>query len=246
MEQYGLLGYPLKHSFSKNFFANKFQREHIEAEYINFEIADISKFPEIIHTHPLLKGLNVTIPYKERVIPFLNELSPEAEAIGAVNVIRITQNDGQPYLKGFNADIIGFKNSIQPLLLPQHEHALILGTGGASKAVYHGLQQLGLHVCYVSRTPRAGMVGYEELTAEMMNQYLVIVNCTPCGMFPHTEACPQIPYHQLTPDHLLYDLIYNPEETLFLQKGKQQGCLIKNGLEMLHLQAEASWDFWHS
>lgn len=246
MEQYGLLGYPLKHSFSRKFFMEKFQREKRDAEYLNFEIADIQDLKEVIRAHPDLRGLNVTIPYKEKVIPFLDELSPEAAAIGAVNVIRIERGEHDVRLKGFNSDIIGFKDSISPLLRPQHKSALILGTGGASKAIYQGLIQMGITVKYVSRTHKDDMLTYDELTAETMKRFQIIVNCTPCGMFPHTEECPNLPYNALTPEHLLYDLIYNPEETLFLKKGKQQGALIKNGLEMLHLQALASWDFWTS
>lgn len=246
MEQYGLLGFPLRHSFSKKFFTEKFQRENRDAEYLNFEIADIQNLKEVIGTHPALSGLNVTIPYKEKVIPLLHELSPEAAAIGAVNVIRIERDGNDVRLKGFNSDIIGFKDSLLPLLRPHHQSALILGTGGASKAIYHGLIQLGIAVKFVSRTHQTDMLTYEELTPETMRQFQIIVNCTPCGMFPHTDECPNLPYDALTPEHLLYDLIYNPEETLFLEKGKQQGAQIKNGLEMLHLQALASWNFWTS
>lgn len=246
MEQYGLLGYPLRHSFSKKFFTEKFQRENRDAEYLNFEISDIQNLKVVIETHPSLSGLNVTIPYKEKVIPLLHELSPEAAAIGAVNVIRIERDGNDVRLKGFNSDIIGFKDSILPLLRPHHQSALILGTGGASKAIYHGLIQLGIAVKFVSRTHQADVLTYEELTPETMRQFQIIVNCTPCGMFPHTDECPNLPYDALTPEHLLYDLIYNPEETLFLKKGKQQGTQIKNGLEMLHLQALASWNFWTS
>lgn len=246
MEQYGLLGFPLKHSFSKKFFTDKFLNENRDATYINFEISDIAELKNIIDTHPNLKGLNVTIPYKEQVIPLLDNLSPEAEAIGAVNVIQIKRTENGIHLKGFNSDIIGFKKSIAPLLLSKHQNALILGTGGASKAVVVGLKQLGIKTKFVSRKKKDNMLTYEELTPEIISQYQIIVNCTPCGMFPHTEECPSLPYDVLTSEHLLYDLIYNPEETLFLKKGREQGAVIKNGLEMLHLQALASWDFWNS
>lgn len=246
MEQYGLLGFPLKHSFSKKFFTDKFLNENRDATYINFEISDIAELKNIIDTHPNLKGLNVTIPYKEQVIPLLDNLSPEAEAIGAVNVIQIKRTENDIHLKGFNSDIIGFKKSIAPLLLSKHQNALILGTGGASKAVVVGLKQLGIKTKFVSRKKKDNMLTYEELTPEIISQYQIIVNCTPCGMFPHTEECPSLPYDVLTSEHLLYDLIYNPEETLFLKKGREQGAVIKNGLEMLHLQALASWEFWNS
>lgn len=246
MEQYGLLGFPLKHSFSKKFFTDKFLNENRDATYINFEISDIAELKNIIDTHPNLKGLNVTIPYKEQVIPLLDNLSPEAEAIGAVNVIQIKRAENGIHLKGFNSDIIGFKKSIAPLLLSKHQNALILGTGGASKAVVVGLKQLGIKTKFVSRKKKDNMLTYEELTPEIISQYQIIVNCTPCGMFPHTEECPSLPYDVLTSEHLLYDLIYNPEETLFLKKGREQGAVIKNGLEMLHLQALASWEFWNS
>lgn len=246
MEQYGLLGFPLKHSFSKKFFTDKFLNENRDATYINFEISDIAELKNIIDTHPNLKGLNVTIPYKEQVIPLLDNLSPEAEAIGAVNVIQIKRTENGIHLQGFNSDIIGFKKSIAPLLLSKHQNALILGTGGASKAVVVGLKQLGIKTKFVSRKKKDNMLTYEELTPEIISQYQIIVNCTPCGMFPHTEECPSLPYDVLTSEYLLYDLIYNPEETLFLKKGREQGAVIKNGLEMLHLQALASWEFWNS
>lgn len=245
MTTFGLLGYPLIHSFSRSFFTEKFQREGTDAEYLNFEIPSIEELPRILQENPNLRGLNVTIPYKEKVIPYLNEMSEEAKAIGAVNCIRVTYKNTKPYLKGYNADVIGFQRSIQPLLKPIHKKALILGTGGASKAIRHGLQALGLDICFVSRTPQEGMLSYEELTPEIIAEYHVIVNCSPVGTFPKVDVCPNIPYNLLTTNHLLYDLVYNPDKTLFLQKGEQQGAVIKNGLEMLHLQALASWDFWH-
>ena len=197
---------------------------------------------DVIRDNPGLRGLNVTLPHKQAVIPLLDELSDEAKEIGAVNVIRV--RDGK--LKGFNSDIIGFTESIKPLLQPWHKKALILGTGGASRAIRVGLTRLGIEWTYVSRTPREGMLTYSDLTAEVMQQYMVIVNCSPVGMFPKTGEAPNIPYELLTPKHLLYDLVYNPEETLFMQKGRAQDAIVKNGLEMLHLQAIASWEFWHS
>ena len=245
MTHYGLLGFPLVHSFSRQFFNDKFRQENIHAEYLNFEIEHIDLLPTILQEYPDLKGLNVTIPYKEKVIPYLNELSHEAQNIGAVNCIQITTRHGKPYLKGYNADVIGFVKSINPLLHHGHTKALILGIGGASKAVRYGLETLGLECRFVSRTPRDGVLGYGQLTSSIIREYTVIINCTPVGTFPETDACPDIPYGYITPDHLLYDLIYNPDKTLFLQRGEQHGATIKNGLEMLHLQALASWEFWH-
>lgn len=241
MDKYGIIGYPLGHSFSRAFFTEKFQREHIDAEYVNFEIPSADMLPGIVQANPNLRGLNVTLPHKEAVIPMLDELSDEAKEIGAVNVIRV--RDGR--LKGFNSDIIGFMDSIRPLLKPWHQHALVLGTGGASRAIRVGLQRLGIEWTYVSRTPAPGRLTYADLTSELMEHYQVIVNCSPVGMFPRVDACPDIPYHLLTSSHLLYDLVYNPEETLFLKRGAEHGAAVKNGLEMLHLQALASWRFWN-
>ncbi|MBP9719825.1 shikimate dehydrogenase family protein [Bacteroides graminisolvens] len=245
MQKYGLVGYPLKHSFSIGYFNEKFSSEKIEAEYINFEIPDINNFPEIIQANPNLHGLNVTIPYKEKVIPYLDELDKQAAAIGAVNVIKIIRNKGgKPKLIGYNSDIIGFTQSIQPLLQSHHKKALILGTGGASKAVFHGLKNLGIEAKFVSRTARFGMLTYEELNAEIIKEYTVIVNCTPVGMYPKVDACPDIPYEAITSEHLLYDLLYNPNITLFMKKGEAKGAVTKNGLEMLLLQAFAAWEIW--
>lgn len=241
MDKYGIIGYPLGHSFSRAFFTEKFQREHIDAEYVNFEIPSADMLPGIVQANPNLRGLNVTLPHKEAVIPMLDELSDEAKEIGAVNVIRV--RDGR--LKGFNSDIIGFMDSIRPLLKPWHQHALVLGTGGASRAIRVGLQRLGIEWTYVSRTPAPGRLTYADLTLDLMEHYQVIVNCSPVGMFPHVDACPDIPYQLLTDRHLLYDLVYNPQETLFLKRGAEHGAAVKNGLEMLHLQALASWRFWN-
>lgn len=241
MDKYGIIGYPLGHSFSRAFFTEKFQREHIDAEYVNFEIPSADMLPGIVQANPNLRGLNVTLPHKEAVIPMLDELSDEAKEIGAVNVIRV--RDGR--LKGFNSDIIGFMDSIRPLLKPWHQHALVLGTGGASRAIRVGLQRLGIEWTYVSRTPAPGRLTYSDLTPELMEHYQVIVNCSPVGMFPRVDACPDIPYQLLTGRHLLYDLVYNPQETLFLKRGAERGAAVKNGLEMLHLQALASWRFWN-
>ena len=244
-ELFGLIGYPLGHSFSAKFFADKFERENIDAAYHNFEIEQADRLIDIVKTHPTLKGFNVTIPHKQAVIPFLYDMSEEARAIGAVNVVRVIRQGDDFKLKGYNSDVIGFCRSLQPLLRPHHTKALVLGTGGASKAVMYGLRKLGIVPTYVSRTRRDGVLAYEDLTQDIISKHQVIVNCSPVGMFPHIDECPDIPYHFLTSDHLLYDLVYNPLETLFLKKGAAQGATTKNGLEMLHLQALASWDFWH-
>lgn len=245
MDKYGLLGYPLGHSFSKNYFNEKFENEGIDAEYINFEIPDIKDLHEVLANNPELKGLNVTIPYKQLVMPYLNSISEEAEAIGAVNVIKVSRKGMTPVLRGYNSDVIGFTRSIEPLLEPCHKKALILGTGGASKAVDYGLKSLGMETKFVSRAQKTNMLTYGEITADVIKEYNVIVNCTPLGMYPHTEECPILPYAAMDNHTLLYDLIYNPDETLFLQKGREQGAITKNGLEMLLLQAFASWEFWN-
>ena len=227
MDKYGLIGYPLGHSFSINYFNEKFENEGIDARYENFEIASIRQFPEIIDTNPELRGLNVTIPYKEQVIDYLDSLSPEAQAIGAVNVIKVEH-------KG--------KNTI---LERYHKKALILGTGGACKAIDFGLKSLGLQTQWVSRHEKPNAITYEQITAELITEYNVIVNCTPCGMYPHADECPRLPYEAMNSHTLLYDLLYNPDETLFMKRGKARGALVKNGLEMLLLQAFASWEFWN-
>lgn len=245
MDKYGLIGYPLGHSFSISYFNEKFSNENIDARYINFEIASIDMLPEVLARNPELRGLNVTIPYKEKVMQFLDYISPEARAIGAVNVIRVEHKGADFVLKGFNSDVIGFTRSIEPMLESCHKKALILGTGGASKAIDFGLHSLGLETVFVSRYERPGTLQYDKITPDVVKEYNVIVNCTPCGMYPHTDECPKLPYEAMDEHNILYDLIYNPDETLFLEKGRLKGATIKNGLEMLLLQAFASWEFWH-
>ena len=247
MNTYGLIGYPLGHSFSRKFFTEKFAKEGIDAQYLNFEIPSIEEFPNIIKNNPTLKGLNVTIPYKQQVMQYLDDISEEAKAIGAVNVVKcqLSTVNCQLHLTGYNSDVIGFVNSIKPLLKPHHKKALILGTGGASKAIRYGLEKkLGMKTLFVSRSAREGMITYEEVTAEVLKEYEVIVNCSPVGMYPHVDECPALPYEAMNESNLLYDLVYNPLETLFMKKGAAQGATVKNGLEMLHLQAIASWEFW--
>lgn len=246
MDKYGLIGYPLGHSFSISYFNQKFADEGINASYENFEIPSIDDLPEIIDRYPNLRGLNVTIPYKEKVIPFLDGISPEARAIGAVNVIRVVHQKNKTLLKGYNSDVIGFTQSIEPMLDPKwHKKALILGTGGASKAINYGLKSLGIEPVFVSRYERPGTIQYQSITPEVVREYNVIVNCTPMGMYPHTDECPQLPYEAMDSHTILYDLIYNPDQTLFMRNGAKYGAEVKNGLEMLLLQAFASWEFWH-
>lgn len=246
MQKYGLIGYPLGHSFSKDYFNQKFESEKIEAEYVNFPISDIKEFKNVLKENPDLCGLNVTLPYKTQVMQYLDEVDEDARQIGAVNVIKFAKGlFGKLKLKGYNTDIIGFKQSIEPLLNGEHKKALILGTGGASKAVFQGLKQAGIEAVFVSRRPGDGVITYAELTPEIMDSCKVIVNTTPVGMFPHINECPDIPYDLLTPSHLLYDLLYNPDETLFMKKGKAKGATVKNGLEMLLLQAFAGWEIWN-
>lgn len=245
---YGLIGYPLGHSFSQDFFNQKFETEGISARYVNFEIPAIEDFISVVARNPVLAGLNVTIPYKEKVIPYLDELDPEAAAIGAVNVIKVMRNDHGDIasLKGYNSDIIGFTDSIRAFLKPYHKKALVLGTGGAAKAVRQAFINLGIEPVYVSRTAGSGRLTYAQLTPEIMAEHKVVVNTTPLGMYPHIDECPAIPYECLTPEHLCYDLLYNPDVTLFMRKSAEHGAVTKNGLEMLLMQAFAAWNIWHS
>jgi shikimate dehydrogenase len=245
MAKYGLIGYPLGHSFSKDFFNRKFSSETIDSVYENYEIQDVRELKNIIKDNPDLQGLNVTLPHKVAVMPLLDEIDKDAEAIGAVNVVVFKKGTfGKTKLKGYNSDITGFKRSIEPLLNESHRKALILGTGGSSKAVFQGLKQLGIASTFVSRSAKDNAIRYEDITAKVMEQYTVIVNTTPVGMFPKVDVSPDIPYELLTPDHLLYDLLYNPDETMFMKNGKKYGATVKNGLEMLLLQAFVSWELW--
>ena len=246
MDKYGLIGYPLRHSFSISYFNQKFSDEKIMAKYENYEISSIDQLIEVLASNPELRGLNVTIPYKEKVIPYLDDLSPEARAIGAVNVIKVIHQGKKLLLKGYNSDVTGFTRSIEPMLQPRwHKKALVLGTGGAAKAVSYGLKSLGLEPVYVSRYEKEGCICYDNITADLIHEYNVIVNCTPVGMYPNTDVCPPLPYEALDHHNILYDLIYNPDETLFMRRGAQYGAATKNGLEMLLLQAFASWEYWN-
>ncbi len=235
----------LGHSFSQDYFNQKFNSEHINARYINFELADIGEFNELLAQYPALHGLNVTIPYKEQVIGYMDEMDPVASRIGAVNVIKFIGKGASLRLKGYNSDVIGFSDSIAPMLNDKCRKALVLGTGGAAKAITVGLNDLGVSTLSVSRTARPGVITYADITPEIIDEHKVIVNTTPLGMYPHVDESPDIPYELLTPEHLCYDLIYNPDVTQFLKRSAEFGAETKNGLEMLLLQAFASWRIWN-
>ncbi|WP_142783446.1 shikimate dehydrogenase family protein [Changchengzhania lutea] len=244
MRNLGLLGKQISYSFSRTYFKQKFEDEQItDVSYENFDIENISMFPEVIKNTPSLKGLNVTIPYKEAVIPYLDKIDKKARKIGAVNTIKISKKGK---LKGYNTDCYGFTKSIEPLLKPSHKEALILGTGGASKAVAYSLEQLGIPYKYVSRSlGNTDRYTYHTLTDSIIANAQIIINCTPLGTFPNINECPDIPYKAITANHILFDLIYNPQETTFLRLGKAQGAITCNGLKMLKLQAEKAWAIWN-
>ncbi|MDP5106842.1 MAG: shikimate dehydrogenase [Polaribacter sp.] len=241
---FGLLGKNISYSFSRGYFTEKFEKLNLtNYKYVNFDIQKIQDFPAITKENQNLGGINVTIPYKEEVIPFLDKLDETAKNIGAVNTIKFTKRGN---LKGYNSDVVGFENSIKPLLKKHHKNALILGTGGASKAIAYALNKNNIKFKFVSRKPEGNTeISYESLTQEKLQKYTVIINCTPLGTFPEIEKHPNIPYQFITENHLLFDLIYNPEVSTFLSKGKEKGAIIKNGYEMLQLQAEESWRIWN-
>lgn len=242
-KQFGLLGRNINYSFSKGYFSEKFKNENfVGCTYENFDIQEISSFPEIIKNNLNLKGLSVTIPYKESVIPFLNKLSKKAALIGAVNTIKITKKGK---LKGYNTDYYGFKKSLKPLLKTRHKKALILGTGGASKGVAFALDELGISYTFVSREAKENAISYDQINAKTFDDCQIIINSTPVGTSPNTDAFPLIPYEYFTKKHIAFDLIYNPAETQFLKKAKENGAKIKNGLDMLKFQAEKAWKIWN-
>ena len=246
-KEYGIIGYPLAQSASPTFFNKKFADENIDAEYIPFEIESIDELTKVLKEHPTLCGFNVTIPYKLQVMNFLEGMSDEAKGINAVNVVKVKHDsDGTPRLYGYNSDVIGFSRSIAPLLGSNDKKAMVLGTGGASKAIIYALKELGLEVLSVSRKASEDAISYQDITPEIMESHTVVVNCTPLGMVGHgVDQCPEIPYEQLTSGHILYDIVYNPENTLFLQKGSAAGARTKSGYEMWYLQALASWEIWN-
>jgi shikimate dehydrogenase len=246
MKRYGLIGFPLTHSFSKNYFTEKFETENIDSTYDNFEIDTIEKFPEIIKNNPEIIGLNVTIPYKEQVIPFLDELNDSAREIGAVNTIRVKRTESGIHLKGFNTDTFGFENSLKSLLKEHHKKALILGTGGASKALKYVLTKLGIDFISASiEELKENEIRYESIDKKMMEERFLIINATPLGTFPKVDACANIPYKFITEKHLLFDLVYNPEITKFLQNGIDKGATVKNGYDMLLGQAKKAYEIWN-
>lgn len=242
---FGLLGKQIAYSFSRGYFTDKFKKMNLQDhEYVNFDIPKITDFPKIVAQQSGIKGINVTIPYKEQVMPFLDSIDEKAEKIGAVNTIKITK---EGLLKGYNSDVVGFENSLKPLLKKHHKKALILGTGGASKAIAFALELQNIDYKFVSRNPKdQSEISYADITAQTIAMYTVIINSTPLGTSPNIHESPTIPYQFITKKHLLFDLIYNPEMTKFLKEGKQRGATIKNGYEMLELQAEESWRIWSS
>ncbi len=246
MRQFGLIGYPIGHSFSEKYFNDKFAKESIDAVYNNFQMEDISTIEAVLANNNNIAGFNVTIPHKTNVLPFLNDTDPAIQEIGAVNVIKVTQSAEGNYLKGFNTDVVGFELSFKECLKPHHKKALVFGTGGASKAVVYVLKKLGIEYKYVSRKAADGQFTYADITEDIIKEYTLLINSTPLGMSPKVGLCPDIQYSAITADHYLYDLIYNPEETEFLLRGKAKGAAIKNGMDMLHLQADAAWEIWNN
>ena len=247
MRRYGLFGFPLEHSFSKKFFAEKFQRDgRTDCIYDNFESDNIYDLKKIVHENPDLLGLNITIPFKQDIIPMLDNLDDISQKIGAVNTVKIIRNDnGKFELHGYNTDAWGFELAIRPILRPHHRRALILGTGGSAKAVSFVFRKLGIEHFFVTREESRFHYSYADLNANTMKAFQIIVNTTPLGMFPNVGTFPNIPYEFLTHKNLLFDLIYNPAQTRFLEKGKEAGAFIHNGFRMLRLQAEKSWEIWN-
>ncbi|APG59073.1 shikimate dehydrogenase family protein [Christiangramia salexigens] len=243
MRRFGLLGKSIDYSFSRKYFSEKFNNESIDAIYQNFDIPDIAEFANILKNTPQINGLNVTIPYKEAIIPYLDDLDEHAEAIKAVNTIKI-EKDGS--LTGYNTDYWGFMEAIKPHLLPKHKQALILGTGGASKAIAYSLDLLGIDYQFVSRNPGEDQISYSSLNEEILQQHLLLINCTPLGTFPNTDEHPSIPIDLITENHLIFDLIYNPSETKLMSLAKEKGAASLNGYRMLELQAEKAWEIWNS
>ncbi|WP_306352855.1 shikimate dehydrogenase family protein [Flavobacterium sp. '19STA2R22 D10 B1'] len=243
-KHFGLIGRNINYSFSKKYFSEKFEEQGLEQySYNNFDFQSIEEFPTVIQNDPTLRGLNVTIPYKEAIIPYLDKVSKNAKKIGAVNTIKVTKKGT---LVGYNTDFHGFRKSLKPLLKKYHNRALILGTGGASKAVAYALKKLKIEYDFVSRNPSEYEFSYDSINSEIFDEYQIIINCTPVGTFPNTEECPPLPYELFTTKHIAYDLIYNPEETSFLKQAKAHGAQIKNGYDMLIFQAEKAWSIWNS
>ncbi|WP_025743010.1 shikimate dehydrogenase family protein [Aquimarina pacifica] len=241
-KKFGLLGRDIGYSFSKGYFTNKFEKENLDYQYDNFDLKQIEDVKKVI-ANSQVKGLNVTIPYKEEVIPYMDDLDPVAKEIGAVNTIKFEKNQK---LRGYNSDYYGFTESLKPLLNDSIKKALILGTGGASKAIAYSLNKLNIAYTFVSRNPDVNQLSYTNLDEDIIKSSTLIINCTPLGTFPNIQDSPDIPYEYITKNHVLYDLIYNPDETVFLRKGKEKGATISNGSRMLVLQAEKSWEIWNT
>jgi shikimate dehydrogenase len=246
MSLFGLIGYPLGHSFSASFFNEKFEKEGIAARYRNFPLEQIDDFPSLLDREPDLIGLNVTVPYKQDIIPFVGKLSPTATAIQAVNTLSIKREAGKLLIEGHNTDVIGFRRSLEQHLKPNHSSALVLGTGGSSRAVHYVLEQLGISFTKVSRKAGEGKITYGNLHRSLVSKTPLIINTTPLGMYPSVDTLPRIPYDALSPDHLLFDLVYNPVKTAFLAKGESSGASVVNGYDMLVYQALAAWDIWNN
>ncbi|HEA30002.1 hypothetical protein LCGC14_1957960 [marine sediment metagenome] len=242
MDKYGLIGKNIDYSFSRTYFTEKFKDGMIDASYVNFDCKNPEELKELLSTHIDVKGYNVTTPYKEQIMPLLQDLNKHAQSIGAVNTVK-RLSDGR--LKGYNTDYVGFQKSIEPHLTKKHDKALILGTGGASKAIAYALELKDIDYTFVSRTPTKEQLEYNQLNGAILSKHLLIINCSPLGTYPDIEKAPALPYRLLSKDHLLFDLVYNPEETRFLKKGKEQGATTINGLSMLELQAEAAWKIWN-
>ncbi len=246
MRKFGLVGYPLEHSFSKKYFTDKFAGEQLsDCSYENYALRDINMLPGLILSDPFLSGLNVTIPYKTQVLRFIDDVEPEAAETGAVNVIKISRTSSLFRLSGFNSDITGIRDSILPLLRPDIKNAIVLGTGGGSKAVCHVLREISVPYTLISRTKKPGCLIYREVVPELIGRTQLIVNTTPLGMYPDINSCPDLNYSLLDNRHILFDLVYNPEVTTFLRKGKERGCTAITGLKMLISQAERSWEIWN-
>ncbi|MEE4116610.1 MAG: shikimate dehydrogenase [Marinilabiliaceae bacterium] len=246
MRKFGIIGFPLGHSFSKKYFSEKFEKEKINAVYQNYEISRLSDLQGILDDEPGLEGLNVTLPYKKEVIALLDNIDSLAAETGAVNVIKISVREGSRFLSGYNTDITGFRSSLRPLLKKGDKKALVLGTGGAALAAARALRDLDIKVTFVSRTGKFNSLEYGELDRRLILENKIIVNASPLGMYPETDHCPDIPYEYIGEDHLLYDLVYNPAETLFLKKGKEKGARVSGGMEMLLAQADEAWTIWNS
>jgi shikimate dehydrogenase len=246
MRKFGLIGYPLGHSFSKKYFTEKFSREHIKGcSYENYPLTNISQITDLIRDNEL-EGLNVTIPYKSSVIKFLDKIDPEADAIGALNVIKIKRTTGKTELRGFNSDMTGIMDTLIPVLSPEIKNALVLGTGGSSKAVCYVLTKLNIHYTLISREKQSFCLTYSDINSEILGKTRLIINTTPLGMYPETKSKPDLNYDLLGSRHILFDLVYNPEITEFLKIGKERGCTVLSGIKMLHSQAERSWGIWNN